>query len=306
ATGSHTTITQSTVSGNTAEVDGGGIYDLNGTLALTNSTVSGNSAPRGGGLFVDGSAATINSSTLAANTATSGGGGFYRDGTVGTLRCKNSTGADNSATLPAGGLDCNGTGVQSYGFNLIETITACSITPVANVGTDVYGQDPLLGALAGNGGATQTHLPAAGSPVIDQGSRTPVAGGVLTADQRGQARPSDWPGVANEADGCDVGAVEVLAGAATHTLSGVVTEGGAPVSGVLVSLTGSSIASTTTGAAGAYSFTVAAGGDYTVTPAKAGKAFAPASLSFDDVAADQVANFAVTPTGEGDVAVDVV
>src|SRR5690606_11027896 len=48
ATGSHTTITQSTVSGNTAEVDGGGIYDLNGTLALTNSTVSGNSAPRGG------------------------------------------------------------------------------------------------------------------------------------------------------------------------------------------------------------------------------------------------------------------
>jgi hypothetical protein len=66
--------------------------------------------------------------------------------------------------------------------------------------------DPLLGPLASNGGFTQTMLPGAGSPALDAGS----AFG-LTTDQRGLARPSDLPSIANFSDGADIGAVEVQA-----------------------------------------------------------------------------------------------
>jgi hypothetical protein len=45
--------------------------------------------------------------------------------------------------------------------------------------------NPLLGALANNGGPTRTCLPAAGSPAIDAGS----ASDYPPTDQRGQPRP---------------------------------------------------------------------------------------------------------------------
>ena len=47
------TLTNCTVSGNSAGISGGGLYnDGNGTTTLTNCTVSGNSAGSyGGGLF---------------------------------------------------------------------------------------------------------------------------------------------------------------------------------------------------------------------------------------------------------------
>ena len=62
---------------------------------------------------------------------------------------------------------------------------------------DVAAVEPMLGALADNGGPTPTFLPMAGSPIID------VANAAMCppTDQRGVPRPQ---GV-----GCDVGAVEV-------------------------------------------------------------------------------------------------
>ena len=47
------TLTNSTVSGNSAAFSGGGVFNYFGTATLTNSTVSGNSATRfdGGGVF---------------------------------------------------------------------------------------------------------------------------------------------------------------------------------------------------------------------------------------------------------------
>ena len=48
------TITNSTLSGNSAGGSGGGIYNYLGTLMVTNSTLSGNSgAAGGGGIFND-------------------------------------------------------------------------------------------------------------------------------------------------------------------------------------------------------------------------------------------------------------
>ena len=63
----------------------------------------------------------------------------------------------------------------------------------------------MLGALADNGGPTQTMEPLAGSDAIDAG----VAAGATT-DQRGEPRTVDDPGVPNEgtSDGTDIGAFE--------------------------------------------------------------------------------------------------
>ncbi|HEX8352490.1 MAG TPA: carboxypeptidase regulatory-like domain-containing protein, partial [Pyrinomonadaceae bacterium] len=75
----------------------------------------------------------------------------------------------------------------------------------------------------------------------------------------------------------------------------VTTAGGAAVSGVTVTLTGSQSAMATTDAVGAYSFSVTAGGDYTVTPSRAGYDLSPKSKSFAGLGADQAADFTAAP-----------
>ncbi len=83
-----------------------------------------------------------------------------------------------------------------------------------------------------------------------------------------------------------------------HRISGRVTRAnGQGMSGVAVALSGTQTAATTTDANGDYSFTnLPAGGNYTVTPARAGYSFNPASRVFNELAADQSAPFAVTPS----------
>ncbi len=88
----------------------------------------------------------------------------------------------------------------SNGFNFSDD-ASCGFT----AGTDRQNAgDPNLGALADNGGPTETRLPQSGSPLIDAiplaSCQADGAGGITT-DQRGLARPSG--------PGCDIGAVEV-------------------------------------------------------------------------------------------------
>ena len=85
----------------------------------------------------------------------------------------------------------------------------------------------------------------------------------------------------------------------TFEISGRVTNlsnGGTNFSGVVVQLTGTTTAARTTDANGNYSFDgLAAGGNYTVTPVRANYTFAPPSLVFNNLSADQAnANFAAT------------
>jgi hypothetical protein len=69
----------------------------------------------------------------------------------------------------------------------------------------------------------------------------------------------------------------------------------ANLSGVTITLAGSQSATTTTDAAGNYSFAgVAAGGNYTVTPSLAHHTFNPSSLAFNNLGANQTANFSAT------------
>ena len=51
---------------------------------------------------------------------------------------------------------------------------------------NITGADPLLDPLADNGGRTLTHVPRAGSPILDSGN--PAIAGAPATDQRGEER----------------------------------------------------------------------------------------------------------------------
>jgi len=127
-----TVINNSTISGNSAQRAGGGIFNFNGgtedseaRLVVNSSTVSGNSAHDGGGVYnlarsaptklrhpPGRATATINNSTISGNTATGNvGGGIYTEGNSGPhfsgisrLTINSSTISGNSARLVGGGI----------------------------------------------------------------------------------------------------------------------------------------------------------------------------------------------------------
>jgi len=81
------TISNSTLSTNSAFSDGGGIYNNGGTLTISNSTLSTNSAFSGGGGIYNAGTLTLTSSTLSGNSTTGssvgkGGGSIYNAGTL--------------------------------------------------------------------------------------------------------------------------------------------------------------------------------------------------------------------------------
>lgn len=78
-----------------------------------------------------------------------------------------------------------------------------------------------------------------------------------------------------------------------HTISGRVTSAaGLPFAGTTVRLSGSQSATTTTDANGSYAFnSLPATGNYEVTPSLKNHAFTPSSLTFNNLGANQTANF---------------
>ena len=174
------TLTDSTLSGNTAFIGGrgGGIFNA-GTLTLTDSTLSGNTTlidGIGGGFYNTGTL-TLTDSTLSGNSAPLGGGGVYNAGTLAVTRSISSIFFNSS-----GGelVDQAGGRFVSGGHNLFSDTPAVTLDP-----TDLLNTDPLLGPLADNGGPTFTQALLPGSPAIDAG--VAVAG--VTSDQRGIPRP---------------------------------------------------------------------------------------------------------------------
>jgi GH18 family chitinase len=86
-----------------------------------------------------------------------------------------------------------------------------------------------------------------------------------------------------------------------YTISGTVMDGTTPVSGVTVTATsGASILTAVSDATGAYTVTnLISGSDYTVTAAKTGQTFTPASTVYAAISANKTLNFTlnvVTPT----------
>jgi CSLREA domain-containing protein len=197
-TGGTLTVNNSTVNGNSTTNTGAGIYNRS-NLTLNNSTVSGNTGSNwgGGGIRVEGgSSATLNNSTVSNNpSAIAGGGISVVEASTATL---NNTIIANSPT----GVDCfnNGSTVNAA-YSLIENGLPC----VNGTNSNNLTGDPNLGALAGNGGATQTHALLSCSPAIDAGNLFASAAN----DQRGAGFLRTVNLLEQDAgDGTDIGAFE--------------------------------------------------------------------------------------------------
>ncbi len=177
-----------------------------GTRLFTNCTISGNSTQGGSGGMADscsrggGAWETATSKfvhcTITKNK-TSGrfqeGGGVYSATSSGDgPALQNCIVTGNTAVS---GPDLRGA-VQSLDYNLIGSVNGCTLS--GSVAQNIVGQDAKLGALAGNGGPSQTHAVGAGSAAID---KIPPEACPVKTDQRGTARP--------QGPACDIGAYEV-------------------------------------------------------------------------------------------------
>jgi hypothetical protein len=140
--------------------------------------VSGTTGPSGvafgGGIFVDSGSMTLYNVTVAGNQ----GGVFQGSGSV---QAYNALFADNGSSGTGGGYDY----VQSGGSaNAYHSLFGTTPVGIGTDDTDLIGVDPMLGALANNGGPTDTIALLAGSPAIGAG-QNPVNGVILFTDQRG-------------------------------------------------------------------------------------------------------------------------
>jgi len=172
-------IDRSTFANNRSNRRGGAItVEGAAHVTVTNSTLSGNTASVGGALWSR-RAVILRNVTLARNNATSsaGGIGVGAAGSVSlnnVLLSRNRLGAITQSCLTSGGT------VQTLGNNLSDD-TSCSIFG----GTDRSSVDAGIDTvLVDNGGLTLTHALQVGSAAINAGSPTTCS----PIDQRGVAR----------------------------------------------------------------------------------------------------------------------
>jgi predicted outer membrane repeat protein len=218
------TFNQCSFDSNTAVQGGGAFYFHNSDLVITATTFSNNAAPGAGAIQSDGSTLTLTNDTFAGNTATkglggaialfgnggtmtnctfannqsSGGSGYFDAALAGgdTFTIQNTLFANNTTQDEYSAMQCSdsATGTGDLQWPKTHVVGTAADTPCV---TGITFADPQLGALADNGGPTQTLFPATASPAAGIGTNCP------STDQRGQPRPST---------GCTAGAVE-LAGA---------------------------------------------------------------------------------------------
>jgi parallel beta-helix repeat protein len=218
---------------NNASGTAGGIYiDSSSPSTITNSTISGNTTTGAGGGLRYGGSLTLTNVTITNNRSDSDNSGGEQGGGidrfVGTLTLKNTLVAGNfrGSSPSTTADDIMGTINPTSSFNLIGTGGSGGLTNGVN-NNQVGVADPRLGPLAGNGGLTQTHALLVSSPALDAGNNAFVANppfsGPPFTDQRGAgfARSADGPD-ADTTDTVDVGAFEAqvsLADIADQTIN---------------------------------------------------------------------------------------
>ena len=218
-------VNRSTISANYAYGDGGGIHVLLGSLNVNNSTISSNiSYGRAGGISATGGGTSVNlkNSTVARNLSidpdnsiVDAAGGIWAQSSAVDLR--NTIVSGNNAValsalakaelyLAAGSTIAgsnNLLGDSSHNnTQAFANFTAGNIGITATSdGTKPRAFSAILKPLGDNGGPTQTHNLADGSPAINAGSNAVCASAPISnLDQIGLTRPVGTV--------CDIGSVE--------------------------------------------------------------------------------------------------
>jgi predicted outer membrane repeat protein len=179
-------VSDTTVSNNTATGGAGLDFDSwNIDATINNSTITANTSSNGGaGIYINSrSSLTINQSTISANVAEGtaqqsyGGGGIAIGDDTSIVTLSGTIVSGNTAAI-AGAADfglyskvVSDTGSFTATNSLLGEVDS-RIT--ANGTNNVTSTNPMLGALADNGGATKTMAPLTGSPAINAGPN-PVA-----------------------------------------------------------------------------------------------------------------------------------
>jgi uncharacterized repeat protein (TIGR01451 family) len=223
-------------------------------------------------------------STFIGGTAAEEGLGLARDAS-GKIYVSGSTGSSNFPTTPDA--------FQSV-YNGNDAFVV-KLTPASAGASDLL-YSTLFGGSSGGSNANDGQDKAHDVAVDPQGNFY-IAGETGSPNLPVQ---NAFPGQSTHKGFSDGFVAKFMDSAAnTFNISGRVTnlsQNGANFAGIVVQLTGTTTATRTTDAGGNYSFAgLAAGGNYAVTPVRANYTFAPPTLVFDNLSADQTnANFAAT------------
>jgi hypothetical protein len=193
-TGGTTTLTNNSLSGNTAEF-GGGIYTLFGTITLTNNSLSGNKAGSfGGGIYTLSGTNTLTNNSLSGNTANYGGGICTE---LGTNTLTNNSLSGNTAGSFGGGIYTlfgtttltnniiwgNSSGIYTLGGDLTVNYSIVQQASGVYSGTSNLNVDPLFvdQPAIGLGTSGDLRLQAC-SPAINVGNNVSVPMGTIDLD----------------------------------------------------------------------------------------------------------------------------
>jgi hypothetical protein len=213
-TGSNTQILNSTISGNTASVEGGGISFVGYYgLDITQSTITNNTATTFGGIYLPTPKQIPLAQSRHAHPSAQAEDAHKQEkakpddaqSKAAPSGVHAEAAGDGSlvGTIVAGntGTDIGPGGALTSDHSLIGTVAGT--TTITDQGGTLLGANPLLGPLTNNGGPTATHALLTGSPAINTGpSPEPVFPG-SEFDQRGAGFIRVVAGVA------DIGAFEV-------------------------------------------------------------------------------------------------
>jgi hypothetical protein len=199
--GGAVTLTNDTLSGNSARAGSGGsgggagiltrsLSDIQSSGGQVSAYISGGTGgagggaghTAGGGLDGAGGSLTLGNTLIAQNTLTMGTAGAGGAGSGGAGSFPGASGASGNSSGP----DVCGS-VTSAGHNLIGAGTGSNLHDGVNgnrVGTSGRAIDPMLGPLQNNGGPTLTMALLPNSPALNTGSNALIRAGVIT-DQRG-------------------------------------------------------------------------------------------------------------------------
>ena len=196
------TVADSTFFGNSASGNGGAIYAAGGAagLVVSNTTFSANVSTNSNGGAIASNGGTITNSTFSGNTATgkqlSEGGALL---SVGPMKVSNSIFVNNPGSTGSG-IISTGPGPNAD-HNLFYGGDACN---GCTTNTNAASGDPMLSALSGYGGPTQTMIPLPGSAAICAGVTESVNSATIVADQRGVTIPTTY----GSTQCYDIGAVQ--------------------------------------------------------------------------------------------------